>query len=117
MILRNPAFVLGSGLHGRLLIPYISGDRRKTSMRQALAFLALFALLTFFVACGGDDDSSASGNSNDINANMADTGASERANNSNIAPTGGPGPEPENAGQQPAKESKDKKADANKKTK
>jgi hypothetical protein len=67
-------------------------------MRRTLALLVLSALVTFWSGCGGSSDT-ANGNSAEMDAN---TSATERANNSNMAPTGGPGPEPENAGAAPS---------------
>lgn len=64
-------------------------------MRRTLTILALFTIAAMGSACGG-------GNSNtSVNAGRDDTETSvnsERIDSSNIAPTGGPGAEPENGG-------------------
>ena len=62
-------------------------------MRRILVVLALFTTALFLSACGGGSDTSNAGrNDTDTTVN------SERIDSSNIAPTGGPGPEPEGQG-------------------
>ena len=64
-------------------------------MRRTLAASLLLAAAALWGACGG--------NSNTANTGREDvdtTVNSERIESSNIAPTGGPGPEPESRGAQ-----------------
>lgn len=60
-------------------------------MRRTIVVFALLGLSAVLVGCDRN-----TGNDNNANAENATTG--ETVSNSNMAPTGGPGPEPENAG-------------------
>ena len=63
-------------------------------MRRTLTILALLTIAAFWSACGGNSNTS-------VNAGRDDTDTtvnSERIDSSNIAPTGGPGAEPESGG-------------------
>jgi len=60
--------------------------------------LALIALLTMAALGGGCDRSDTASDANNANGDASLTGAGQTVSNSNMAPTGGPGPEPENAG-------------------
>jgi hypothetical protein len=77
-------------------------------MRRTLTILILLIGTALGSACGG-------GNSNtSVNAGRADedtTVNSERIESSNIAPTGGPGPEPESRGTQSSGNANAGKAD------
>jgi hypothetical protein len=80
-------------------------------MRRTFTVLALFTTALFWSACGGNSDTG--------NANRADTDTtvnSERIDSSNIAPTGGPGPEPESRGAQSAGSANEGRADNKNKT-
>ena len=66
-------------------------------MRRTFTALLLFASVLLWSACGGG------GSNTSVNSGRDDvdtTVNSERIDSSNIAPTGGPGPEPENGGRQ-----------------
>jgi hypothetical protein len=66
-------------------------------MRRTFTALLLFAAVLLWSACGGSNSNAS------VNASRDDvdtTVNSERIESSNIAPTGGPGPEPENGGRQ-----------------
>ena len=60
-------------------------------MRRTLAVLFLLAAAALWSACGGSNTSSNAGR-DDVDTTVN----SERIESSNMAPTGGPGPEPEN---------------------
>ena len=77
-------------------------------MRRNLTILSLLASLTLFLnACGGS--SNTSGNAGRIDTDM--TVNSERVESSNIAPTGGPGPEPESRGTKSSENTNESNAD------
>lgn len=61
-------------------------------MRRALVLIATLMMAALLTGCGGSDTA----NANNGNAEEGATG--QTVSNSNMAPTGGPGPEPENAG-------------------
>jgi hypothetical protein len=76
-------------------------------MRRTTAIFGLLAVALFWSGCGGaNSNGGASANSEATDEAPARTG------NSNMAPTGGPGPEPENAGSV-KKNGNDAKAEAN----
>ena len=60
-------------------------------MRRILVVIALLGLSAIFSGCDRH-----TANANNANGDDATTG--QTVSNSNMAPTGGPGPEPENAG-------------------
>jgi hypothetical protein len=60
--------------------------------------LALIVILTMSVLAGGCGKSDTSANANNANGDDGITGPGQTVSNANMAPTGGPGPEPENAG-------------------
>jgi hypothetical protein len=67
--------------------------REECSMRRTLALTVILAMAALWAGCGKSETAD--------NANTAGdgvTGQSQTVSNSNMAPTGGPGPEPENAG-------------------
>ena len=63
-------------------------------MRRTLALIVLLALAALTSGCGGSDTA----NANNANGGDGITSSGQTVSNSNMAPTGGPGPEPENAG-------------------
>ncbi|HEX8707483.1 MAG TPA: hypothetical protein VF723_04405 [Pyrinomonadaceae bacterium] len=63
-------------------------------MRRTTAFLLCLTIAAATGGCRGN--SGANSTVSDPELNQANS-SSERANSSNMAPTGGPGPEPENA--------------------
>ena len=63
-------------------------------MRRTLAALLLLATAALWSACGGGSNTSVNAGRDDVDTTVN----SERVDSSNIAPTGGPGPEPENGG-------------------
>jgi hypothetical protein len=63
-------------------------------MRRILSLLVFLALITCLSACGGSTDANVTSNANGDTGTT--TGESDRANNSNMAPRGGPGTEPAN---------------------
>lgn len=63
-------------------------------MRRTLIILALLAIAIFWSACGGSSNTSVNAGRDDSDMTIN----SERLESSNIAPTGGPGAEPENGG-------------------
>jgi len=65
-------------------------------MRRTFAVLLLFTTVIFVSACGGGSDTSGNAGRTDVDTTVN----SERIDSSNIAPTGGPGPEPEGRGAQ-----------------
>ena len=60
-------------------------------MRRTLTILSLLAIAAFWSACGGNSNTSVNAGRDDSDTTLN----SERLESSNIAPTGGPGPEPE----------------------
>lgn len=77
-------------------------------MRRKFTILILLISATLsWSACGGS--SNTSGNAGRIDTDT--TVNSERVESSNIAPTGGPGPEPESRGTQSSGNTNDSKAD------
>lgn len=81
-------------------------------MRRTLTILALFIVAAFWSACGTNSNTS-------VNAGRDDTDStvnSERIESSNIAPTGGPGPEPEGRGGQSTGNTNESKGDNKNKT-
>jgi hypothetical protein len=75
-------------------------------MRRTLTILALLTIAACWSACGGNSNTS-------VNAGRSDTETtvnSERIDSSNIAPTGGPGAEPESSGAQSSGNSNESKA-------
>ena len=80
-------------------------------MRRTLSALVILILAVSLQAgCGGNSETN--NTESDNNSKLGITNSNERANNSNIAPTGGPGPEPENSGK-PTANSSEKKPNAN----
>ncbi len=76
-------------------------------MRRTLKIVALLAIAVCWSACGGNSNTS-------VNAGRDDTDTtvnSERIDSSNIAPTGGPGAEPENGGTKSSGNTNESKAD------
>ncbi|HKQ52508.1 MAG TPA: hypothetical protein VJT74_09075 [Pyrinomonadaceae bacterium] len=61
-------------------------------MRRTLAILLLLAVAALWSACGGSSNPSSNAGRDDVDTTVN----SERIDSSNMAPTGGPGPEPEN---------------------
>ena len=77
-------------------------------MRRNFTILSLAAAATLFLSsCGGS--SNTSGNAGRIDEDS--TVNSERIESSNIAPTGGPGPEPESRGTQSSENTSESKTD------
>ncbi|MDX6692610.1 MAG: hypothetical protein QOF02_213 [Blastocatellia bacterium] len=74
------------------------------------ALIILLLLVVSLIGCGNNSETSNA--ESDNSSKLGITNSNERANNSNIAPTGGPGPEPENSGKPPAANSNEKKAPA-----
>ncbi len=66
-------------------------------MRRTFMALLLFTAALLGSACGGGGSNTSSNAGRD---DVDTTVNSERIDSSNIAPTGGPGPEPENGGRQ-----------------
>lgn len=79
-------------------------------MRRTFSALVILMLAVSLAACGGNSETN--NTESDNNSKLGITNSNERANNSNIAPTGGPGPEPENGGKA-ATNSNEKKPTAN----
>lgn len=76
-------------------------------MRRTLMIAILLTGAAVLSACGGNSNTS-------VNAGRSDTETtvnSERIDSSNIAPTGGPGAEPESSGAQSSGNSNGSKAD------
>lgn len=65
-------------------------------MRRTLTALVILVLTFSLAGCGGNSETS--NEESDNNSKLGITNSNERADNSNIAPTGGPGAEPENSG-------------------
>lgn len=63
-------------------------------MRRTFTALLLLASAALWSACGGNSNTSVNAGRDDVDTTVN----SERIDSSNIAPTGGPGPEPENGG-------------------
>ena len=61
-------------------------------MRRTFTALLLLVTAAFWSACGGSSNTSVNAGRDDVDTTVN----SERIESSNIAPTGGPGPEPEN---------------------
>ena len=76
-------------------------------MRRTLTILALLAIAAVWSACGGNSNTSVNAGGNDPDTTVN----SERIDSSNIAPTGGPGPEPEGSGRQSSGNTNESKAD------
>ena len=82
-------------------------------MRRNFTFLILLSAVLSWSACGGN--SNTSGNTSRDETEM--TVNSERIDSSNMAPTGGPGPEPESSGSRPSSDNtNESKADNKNKT-
>lgn len=64
-------------------------------MRRTLALTAILAVAALWAGCGKSEPAA---NANNTGGGDGVTGPSQTVSNSNMAPTGGPGPEPENAG-------------------
>jgi len=64
-------------------------------MRRTLALAAFLTLAALSAGCGRSQTADTANNSN---GGDGVTGPSQTVSNANMAPTGGPGPEPENAG-------------------
>ena len=80
-------------------------------MRRTLALILSLAMAVLLSSsCGGSD------NANNANVDDGITSPGQTVSNSNMAPTGGPGPEPENAGSvsKGANENKPEKKNSNK---
>ncbi|HWT01995.1 MAG TPA: hypothetical protein VN256_17230 [Pyrinomonadaceae bacterium] len=65
-------------------------------MRRTFTAPLLLAAALFWSACGGGSDAGANAGRDEVDTTVN----SERIESSNIAPTGGPGAEPENSGKQ-----------------
>jgi predicted small secreted protein len=76
-------------------------------MRRTLIILALLAVMALWSACGGNSNTSSNAGRDDTDTTVN----SERIDSSNIAPTGGPGAEPENGGTRPSGNTNEGKAD------
>ncbi|MDT4897812.1 MAG: hypothetical protein QOH25_2889 [Acidobacteriota bacterium] len=63
-------------------------------MRRTLIIAVLFTVAVFLNACGGNSNTSGNAGRGETDTTVN----SERIDSSNIAPTGGPGPEPESKG-------------------
>lgn len=63
-------------------------------MRRTFALILTLAMAALLSSCGGANTA----NANNANGDDGITGSGQTVSNSNMAPTGGPGPEPENAG-------------------
>jgi hypothetical protein len=84
-------------------------------MHRTLALIVILAMAALSGGCGKSEQAA---NANNANGDDGITGQSQTVSNSNMAPTGGPGPEPENAGSigKAGNENKsDKKTNSNKK--
>jgi hypothetical protein len=93
-------------------ITYLSVHRREFQMRRTLALILMLAMAALWSGCGGSNTA----NANNANGDDGITGSGQTVSNSNMAPTGGPGPEPENAGSvsKGANENKPEKKNSNK---
>ncbi|MBA2732218.1 MAG: hypothetical protein H0U54_04930 [Acidobacteria bacterium] len=76
-------------------------------MRRTLTILSLLTIAAFWSACGGNSNTSGNAGREDTDTTVN----SERIDSSNIAPTGGPGPEPEGRGAQSSGNTNETKAD------
>ena len=65
-------------------------------MRRTFTGMLLLAGALLWSACGGGSNTSGNAGRDEVDTTVN----SERIESSNIAPTGGPGPEPENGGRQ-----------------
>ena len=81
-------------------------------MRRILALIITLAFAALLGGCGGSNTA----NANNANGDDGITSPGQTVSNSNMAPTGGPGPEPENAGSvsKDANENKPDKKNSNK---
>lgn len=91
---------------GKMKRKEISGEE-KTVRRNLTILIFLICATLSWSACGGS--SNTSGNAGRIDTDMSVN--SERVESSNIAPTGGPGPEPESKGTQSSANTNDNKTD------
>jgi hypothetical protein len=82
-------------------------------MRRTLISLALLATIACWSACGGGNSNTSANASRD---EVESTVNSERIESSNIAPTGGPGAEPENGGTKPSGNTNESKTENKNKT-
>jgi hypothetical protein len=64
-------------------------------MRRTLALTVILLMAALWTGCGRSETAD---NGNNANGGDGVTGPGQTVSNSNMAPTGGPGPEPENAG-------------------
>jgi hypothetical protein len=88
-------------------------DRGGKAVRRFYAILILSTIALTLSACGGGSSNTS------VNSGRADdesTVNSERIESSNMAPTGGPGPEPENGGAKSSGNANEGKADNKNKT-
>lgn len=81
-------------------------------MRRNLTFLLLLSAALFLSACGGNSNTSGNTGRDETETTVN----SERIDSSNMAPTGGPGPEPESRGAQSSGNTNESKADNKNKT-
>jgi predicted small secreted protein len=76
-------------------------------MRRTLTIIALLVSAAFWSACGGNSNTSVNAGRDDSDTTLN----SERVESSNIAPTGGPGAEPENGGTKSSGNTNESKAE------
>jgi hypothetical protein len=77
-----------------------------------LTFLLLLSAALFLSACGGSSNTSGNTGRDETDTTVN----SERIDSSNMAPTGGPGPEPESRGTQSSGNANENKPDNKNKT-
>jgi hypothetical protein len=83
-------------------------SREEKPVRRTFTLLTLFTVTVFLSACGGSSNTSVNAGGRD---DTDTTVNSERIDSSNMAPTGGPGPEPESRGTQSAGNPNESKTD------
>jgi hypothetical protein len=76
-------------------------------MRRTLTISALLVMTAFWSACGGSSNTSVNASRDEAETTVN----SERIESSNIAPTGGPGAEPESRGTQSSGNTNEGKTD------
>ncbi|HEX8775343.1 MAG TPA: hypothetical protein VF735_17370 [Pyrinomonadaceae bacterium] len=74
-------------------------------MRRTLVLIMTLTMAALLTGCGRSDTANAN------NGNVDEGTAGQTVSNSNMAPTGGPGPEPENAGSVGKSSSSENKTD------
>lgn len=75
-------------------------------MRRTLVLITTLTMAALLIGCGRSDTANAN------NGNIDEGTTGQTVSNSNMAPTGGPGPEPENAGSVGKSSSSENKSDA-----